>query len=83
VVADTPGFSDVGLWGVDPGNLDACFPELTRFGAECRFRGCTHLHEPDCRVQRALEEGEIDPGRFESYRTLRTEAARDGPTPYA
>jgi len=73
-VADTPGVSDVGVWGVEPRGLEGCFPEFASLRDQCRFRGCTHLHEPGCRVQEALEEGEIDPGRMASYRTLMGEA---------
>lgn len=73
-VADTPGFSDVGLWGVEPRNLDACFPEFLPLLGECRFRGCSHLHEPDCAVQAAVEGGRVDPDRYRSYRRLVSEA---------
>ena len=74
LVADTPGFSDLGVWGVRRGALDRCFPELRSLADGCRFRGCSHLHEPDCAVRDALAEGAIDPGRFESYRVLFGEA---------
>ena len=74
LVADTPGFSDVGVWGVPREELDGCFPELRALKASCRFRECSHLHEPDCAVRQALEEGAIDPGRFESYRILYEES---------
>jgi ribosome biogenesis GTPase len=75
LVADTPGFSDVGVWGVPREELDNCFPELRALMGACRFRECSHLHEPDCAVRQALEEGTIDPGRFESYRTLYEESS--------
>ena len=75
LVADTPGFSDVGVWGVPKEELDRCFPELRALTPSCRFRECSHLHEPDCAVRQALEEGTIDLGRFESYRTLYQESA--------
>jgi len=74
LVADTPGFSDVGVWGVEARELETCFPEFAPHREECRFRGCTHLHEPGCGVQEALESGEIDAGRYESYRGLVEEA---------
>jgi ribosome biogenesis GTPase len=74
LVADTPGFSDVGVWGVEQRALERCFPEFHPFRQECQFRGCTHLHEPNCGVQDALAGNEIDEGRFESYRTLVQEA---------
>ena len=74
LVADTPGFSDVGVWGVPKAELDRCFPELRALMPSCRFRECSHLHEPDCAVRQALDEGAIDPGRFENYRTLYQES---------
>ncbi len=74
LVADTPGFSDVGVWGVEQRDLEKCFPDFHPFREECRFRGCTHLHEPNCGVQAALARNEIEEGRFESYRTLVQEA---------
>ena len=73
-VADTPGFGDAGLWGVDPGELDACFPEFLPHLGECRFRGCTHLHEPDCAVVAAVEDGAVSEERYAAYRELRQEA---------
>jgi ribosome biogenesis GTPase len=73
-VADTPGFSDVGVWGVEPQDLEECFPEFGAFRGECRFRVCTHIHEPDCGVRMALEENRIHAGRYESYVGLVREA---------
>jgi len=74
LVADTPGFSDVGVWGVPSEELDRCFPELQALSPSCRFRECSHLHEPDCAVRQGLDDGTIDPGRFESYRILYEES---------
>jgi ribosome biogenesis GTPase len=75
IVADTPGFSDVGVWGADQRSLEACFPDFDPFREECQFRGCSHLHEPNCGVQAALARAAIDAGRFDSYRTLVQESA--------
>lgn len=74
-VADTPGFGDVGVWGVEATDLDRCFPEFRPLLDGCRFRGCSHLHEPDCAVREAVERGEIAPGRYESYAVLMEEAS--------
>lgn len=74
LVADTPGFSDVGLWGIDPDALDRCFPEFQPFLTDCRFRSCSHLHEPECEVQRAVDEGSVDERRYRSYRRLMEDA---------
>ncbi len=73
-VADTPGFSEVGLWKVDPGTLDRHFPEFLPHLESCRFRGCTHLHEPGCAVRDAVDEGRIAAERYRSYRVLHGEA---------
>jgi len=69
-LVDTPGFSEVGLWGVDPGELDDCFPEFRPYLAQCRYADCRHRSEPGCLVRQALERGEIDPSRYDSYVTL-------------
>jgi len=74
LVADTPGFGDVGLWALPPENVAACFPEFEAHLDGCRFRGCTHLHEPDCAVREALAAGQIPESRYESYVRLREEA---------
>ena len=74
LVADTPGFGDVGLWSVDPETVGSCFPEFAEMSQDCRFRGCTHLHEPGCMVREALEEGRIAASRYVSYQNLRREA---------
>ena len=74
LVADTPGFGDVGLWAVAPEDVAACFPEFASHADACRFRACTHLHEPDCGIQSGVELGEIYESRYGSYRALRREA---------
>jgi ribosome biogenesis GTPase len=75
-VADTPGFGDVGVWGVGVEELQRCFPEFRPLLDSCRFRRCAHVHEPDCAVRRALEEGHIATSRYQSYLALREEAVQ-------
>jgi len=78
VVADTPGFGEVGVWGVEPGEVAACFPEIRSRAGACRFTDCAHLEEPGCAVQEAVEDGVIAASRYESYRALRGEMADGG-----
>jgi ribosome biogenesis GTPase len=73
-VVDTPGLREVGLWGIEPARLDACFPEMRPLLPDCRFADCTHSVEPDCAVREAVERGEIPRERYESYLKLREEA---------
>ena len=74
LVADTPGFGDVGLWGVPAGRLDRCFPEIRVLGDGCRFRGCSHVHEPDCAVREGVDSGEVARSRYAHYQALLEEA---------
>lgn len=74
VVADTPGFGDVGLWEIAPEDVEHCFPEVAARAGGCRFRGCAHVHEPDCAVLAAVERGDIARSRYGSYLALRGEA---------
>jgi ribosome biogenesis GTPase len=69
-LVDTPGFSEVGLWGVVPRELPTCFPEMRPFIGNCRYADCRHITEPGCRVREALETGAIRRDRWESYRVL-------------
>ena len=74
LVADTPGFGDVGLWGVPAALLRRCFPEIQALGDGCRFRGCSHVHEPDCAVREAVDSGEVADSRYAHYQALLAEA---------
>jgi ribosome biogenesis GTPase len=72
-LVDTPGFSEVGLWGIEPRELASCFPEMRPYIGECRYADCRHVTEPGCRIRAATETGEIQEDRLESYRILLTE----------
>lgn len=70
-IIDTPGIKQLGLWDVDKETLDYYFPEIAEYAGQCRFRNCTHTHEPGCAVSGALEAGEISPQRYRSYVHIR------------
>ena len=69
-LVDTPGFSEVGMWGVDPRTLADCFPDFRPFLGDCRFTDCRHRTEPGCKVREAVAGGAIAPDRHQSYLTL-------------
>ncbi|ANF97605.1 ribosome small subunit-dependent GTPase A [Paenibacillus bovis] len=66
-VADTPGFSQLNFTQLGVEDLGSCFREFNRYSSDCKFRGCTHLHEPGCKVLDALENGEIANSRYKHY----------------
>ena len=72
-LVDTPGFSEVGLWGVEPRELAACFPEFRPLLGQCRFPDCRHVSEPGCRISAAADAGAVHPDRLASYRLLLSE----------
>lgn len=67
---DTPGFSSLYLTDMEEQDLKDYFPEFRKYGEQCRFQGCRHIHEPGCRVKEALEVGEISSLRYEDYLSL-------------
>jgi ribosome biogenesis GTPase len=75
-VVDTPGLRDIGLWGLEPDEVAAAFPEFLPLAVRCRFDNCRHLEEPGCVVLRAVEDGELARSRHESYTQLLEEADR-------
>lgn len=70
-IIDTPGLRALGLWGVEPTELAFYFPELAERAAGCRFRNCTHTHEPQCAVLEAVEANLLSRARHESYLRIR------------
>lgn len=64
---DTPGVREFGLVDIDPNSLGIYFEDFREASAHCRFRPCTHDHEPDCEVKRLADEGAIHPDRYVSY----------------
>jgi ribosome biogenesis GTPase / thiamine phosphate phosphatase len=73
VLIDTPGLRALGLTGSQEG-IASVFPDIERASRSCRFRDCTHSHEPDCAVRAAVESGTLAPERLASYHKLLCEA---------
>lgn len=67
---DSPGINEFGLGALEASTLAEAFREMRDPLRECRFRDCTHLTEPDCAVQAAVERGGISPSRYASYRKI-------------
>ncbi|MSN99921.1 ribosome small subunit-dependent GTPase A [Bacillus paralicheniformis] len=73
LVADTPGFSSLEFAGIEAEDLGSAFLEIGEKSAECKFRGCLHMKEPNCAVKRAVENGEIAQYRYDHYVEFLTE----------
>ncbi len=67
-VVDTPGFKAFALPALTAEQITAGYPEIRAALGACRFgAGCTHTHEPDCGVKRAVAEGRVHPERYRSF----------------
>jgi ribosome biogenesis GTPase len=65
-LVDTPGVRELGV-RMDAAELSWYFPEFAPFAPGCKFRDCTHTHEPQCAVRDAVEQSKILPRRYGSY----------------
>ena len=66
-IIDSPGIRGFGLVDFKKEELSTYFPEMLKVMDNCRFKPCTHTHEPGCAVKAAVDEGTISPDRYYSY----------------
>lgn len=69
-IIDTPGIKGFGTFDMNPEEITGYFKEIFRFSKDCRFSNCTHTHEPNCAVLKAVEEHYIAASRYESYLSM-------------
>ncbi len=70
LVIDTPGMRELQILGAD---LSKSFADIDEISLGCHYRDCTHVAEPKCAVQRAIENGALSKERLESYKKLQKE----------
>ncbi|MFO7766473.1 MAG: ribosome small subunit-dependent GTPase A [Pelovirga sp.] len=72
VLMDNPGMRELHLWG-DSNDLEESFADILELAQGCRFRNCSHSHEPGCAVQQAAVTGVLDGDRLANYHKLKAE----------
>ena len=77
MLIDNPGMRELGVIGVQAG-IDESFAEIVELAGRCRFRDCTHQHEPGCAVMAAAESGELPEFRYQAWLRLLAEQSRLG-----
>lgn len=78
-VADTPGFASFDTEQMEiilKENLQYAFRDFAPYLGECQFHDCSHRAEPGCAVRRAVEAGEIEASRYQSYLQLYDQYSR-------
>jgi ribosome biogenesis GTPase len=71
-VIDTPGMRTLQVSDIGAG-LEILFAEITELAPDCRFRDCTHAHEPGCAVRAAVAAGDLPAERLDRWRKLNDE----------
>jgi len=69
-IIDTPGIRELGVIDIEKQELGHFFPEMRERMNQCRFNNCRHINEPGCAVLEALENGDIELSRYESYLSI-------------
>ncbi len=67
---DTPGIKGFGTFDMEPEEICGYFKEIFRFSKDCKFTNCTHTHEPNCAVRKAVEDHYISESRYNSYLSM-------------
>jgi ribosome biogenesis GTPase len=66
-VVDTPGLRQLALWDLRPEEVEGFFPEFRPYVPLCGFPDCTHTHEENCAVKRAVDRRQVSARRYTSY----------------
>jgi ribosome biogenesis GTPase len=69
-VVDTPGIREFGVAGLRRKDLIDFYPELAAMEGQCRFKDCSHTHEPGCAVRDAVGQDRAFETRYRSYQQI-------------
>ncbi len=78
IVVDEPGLRTLQMVGHERG-LAKVFPHISEAAALCRFRDCTHTHEPGCEVQARFGSSSPNP-QLDVYLALAAEMRESATT---
>jgi ribosome biogenesis GTPase len=67
LIFDTPGFTSFEILDVEEDELHYLYPEMIQFIGECKYDNCRHIKEPNCRIMKAVKDGDIHKSRYQSY----------------
>lgn len=72
---DIPGVKGFGVIDFEAEEVSHFFPEIFRYGRECKYGNCRHIGEPGCAVRPAVEDHHIAESRYASYLSILEEAS--------
>ena len=74
-IVDSPGFAVIEAM-VALNELPECYPEYFEVSSMCKFRGCAHVNEPDCKVKELVDEGKLSKNRYVRYVEIYNEISK-------
>ena len=69
-IIDTPGIKGLGLIDLNINLLSGYFPEMIKYGVDCKFNNCMHINEPKCGVLDAVSSNLISASRYKNYLSM-------------
>ncbi|WBW95827.1 ribosome small subunit-dependent GTPase A [Oceanirhabdus sp. W0125-5] len=72
IVIDTPGMRELQVWS-EREAVDELFNDIIDLESQCKFNNCSHNTEPGCAIRTALEDGTLDPERYDNYKIMQLE----------
>lgn len=66
VILDSPGMREFQITDADSG-VHAVFEDIEELALDCKFGDCAHASEPGCVVRDAIESGQLEERRLQSY----------------
>ena len=74
-IVDSPGFAVIEAM-VNLNELPECYPEYLEVSSDCKFRGCSHVNEPDCKVKELVNSGKLSKNRYVRYVEIYNEISK-------
>ena len=72
ILIDTPGIRELQLSESKTG-IEDTFEDVLQYLGYCKFKNCQHQTEKGCAIKTALDAGELDQRRWESFQKLQNE----------
>ena len=66
-IIDTPGIRSLELLEIKKDQLKDYFSDFVQLSIQCKYKDCTHTHEPLCAVKEQVDSGLLSHARYENY----------------
>ncbi len=71
-IIDSPGFAVIDA-NIATKDMPSFYPEYVSVSSQCKFRGCLHINEPQCKVKELVESGVLSKERYQRYKEIYNE----------